>query len=113
MIEALLAEGAIVSAFDPEAMPHVRRLFGDRVLFGTNQYDVLAGADAVVIATEWSVFRTPDFEKMTSLMATRVIFDGRNVFEVAQMEALGFEYFSVGRSNDAGSALSQEEEARA
>jgi UDPglucose 6-dehydrogenase len=113
MIEALLAEGAIVSAFDPEAMPHVRRLYGDRVIFGANQYDVLAAADAVVIATEWSVFRTPDFEKMTSLMAQRVIFDGRNVFEVAQMEALGFEYFSVGRGNDAGSALSQEEEARA
>jgi UDPglucose 6-dehydrogenase len=98
MIEALLQEGAEIHAFDPEAMPHVRQLLGDRITYGANQYEVLYDVDAVIIATEWSVFRTPDFDKMTQLMRHPVIFDGRNVFEVPQMEALGFHYESIGRA---------------
>jgi UDPglucose 6-dehydrogenase len=97
IIEALLQEGATIHAFDPEAMGHVRTQFGDRIRFGTNQYEVLEGADAVVIATEWSVFRTPDFDKMAQAMKQKVVFDGRNVFEREQMQALGFHYVSVGR----------------
>ena len=97
IIDALLREGAKIHAFDPEAMPHVKQLVGDKISFGADQYEVLQDADAVVIATEWSVFRTPDFDKMSQLLKQRVIFDGRNVFEVAQMEALGYYYESVGR----------------
>lgn len=99
IIEALLKEGALIETFDPEAMPHVRQLFGDRIIFGANQYDILDGADAVVIATEWSVFRTPDFDKMNALMKQKVIFDGRNVFEVSLMKSLGFHYESIGRQS--------------
>lgn len=97
VIEALLKEGAIVSAFDPEAMKNVKELIGEKINFGENQYDVLAGCDALLIATEWSEFRTPDFEKMSSLMKSKVIFDGRNVFEPDQMKELGFYYQSIGR----------------
>ncbi|TDX01627.1 UDP-glucose dehydrogenase family protein [Dinghuibacter silviterrae] len=97
IIEALLAEGVHVHAFDPEAMPNVRQLLGDRISYGTDQYSVLEDADALIIATEWSVFRTPDFEKMDAAFAQKVIFDGRNVFEVPQMQALGYYYESVGR----------------
>lgn len=97
IIEELLKEGAIVSAFDPEAMKNVKELIGEKINFGGNQYDVLAGCDALLIATEWSEFRTPDFEKMGSLMKSKVIFDGRNVFEPEQMKELGFYYESIGR----------------
>ena len=97
IIEALLREGASIHVFDPEAMPHVRRLLGDKVTFGEDQYEILEDADAIVIATEWSVFRTPDFDKMAQSLAQKVIFDGRNVFEVAQMQELGYYYESVGR----------------
>jgi UDPglucose 6-dehydrogenase len=97
VIEALLKEGAIVSAFDPEAMKNVKELIGEKINFGENQYDILAGCDALLIATEWSEFRTPDFEKMSSLMKRKVIFDGRNVFEPDQMKELGFYYQSIGR----------------
>jgi UDPglucose 6-dehydrogenase len=97
IIDALVKEGARVHAFDPEAMPHVKHLVGDKITFGADQYEVLQDADAVVIATEWSVFRTPDFDKMSQLLKQRVIFDGRNVFEVQQMEDMGYYYESVGR----------------
>lgn len=97
IIDELVKAGASVSAFDPEAMPNVQKVVGDKIKFVSHQYEALENADALVIATEWSVFRTPDFDKITSILKNKVIFDGRNVFELAEMEALGFHYESVGR----------------
>jgi len=97
MIEELLKEGSHVSAFDPEAMNNVRKLLGDKVELAPGQYDTIRGCDALVVATEWSEFRTPDFEKMSSYMKHKVIFDGRNVYDPARMKDLGFYYESVGR----------------
>jgi len=98
MIEALLAAGATVAAFDPEAMPNVKALLGDTISFAENQYDALEGADALIIATEWNEFRTPDFLKMVKSLKQKVIFDGRNLFEVKSVNELGFHYESIGRN---------------
>jgi UDPglucose 6-dehydrogenase len=97
IIEALLAEGATVTAFDPEAMPNVKGVIGNKISYVDNQYDALKEADALVIATEWSEFRTPDFSKIVSTLKNKVIFDGRNLFDLTQMERLGFHYESIGR----------------
>lgn len=97
LIEELVKAGATVSAFDPEAMKNVRDVVGDKITFTENQYDTLNNCDALIIATEWSEFRTPDFEKMTQRMKSKVIFDGRNVFDLSQMKDLGFYYESIGR----------------
>lgn len=97
IIEELLKEGASVKTFDPEAMNNVKTLLGDTITFCERQYDALADADILVIATEWSEFRTPDFEKMKSLLKNKVIFDGRNLFDLKLMEEQGFHYVSVGR----------------
>jgi UDPglucose 6-dehydrogenase len=97
MINELLAAGAVITAYDPEAMKNVKQLMGAKINFSERQYDALDGADALVIATEWSEFRTPDFTKITSLLKNKVIFDGRNLFELSKMEELGFHYESVGR----------------
>lgn len=98
MIDVLTAEGASVTAFDPEAMENVKQLIGDKISYSDNQYDALKDADALVIATEWNEFRTPDFDKMLSLIKNKVIFDGRNLFELSYMRELGFHYESVGRA---------------
>ena len=98
MIEALLAAGATVAAFDPEAMPNVKALLGDTISFAENQYDALEGADALIIATEWNEFRTPDFLKMVKSLKQKAIFDGRNLFEVNSVNELGFHYESIGRN---------------
>ena len=97
IIDALLKEGVEISAFDPEAMNNVKELLGNKISFEERQYDTLKDADALVIATEWSEFRTPDFTKIISLLKTKTIFDGRNLFDLKQMEELGFYYVSVGR----------------
>lgn len=97
IIEEVLKEGASVAAFDPEAMNNVKTILGDRVCYCDTPYDCLENADALVIATEWNEFRTPDFDKMMSLLKDPVIFDGRNVFDVATMEKKGFHYESIGR----------------
>jgi UDPglucose 6-dehydrogenase len=99
MIDALLAEGATVSAFDPEAMPNVKAIYGDRVAFAENQYDALTDADALVIATEWNEFRTPDFLRIVKSLKNKAIFDGRNLFDVEAVKELGFHYESVGRAS--------------
>jgi UDPglucose 6-dehydrogenase len=99
MIDALLAEGATVSAYDPEAMPNVKSIYGDRVGFAENQYDALADADALVIATEWNEFRTPDFLRIVKSLKNKAIFDGRNLFDVEAVKQLGFHYESVGRAS--------------
>lgn len=98
LIETLLAEGAHIRAFDPEAMPNVKALFGDKVTFVENQYEALEGADALAIVTEWSEFRNPDFERMKSLLKQPIIFDGRNVYSLEKMQELGFHYESMGRA---------------
>lgn len=97
MINALTAAGAIITAYDPEAMPNVKNKIGDKIKYATNQYEALAGADILVIATEWSEFRTPDFEIIEKELPSKVIFDGRNLFDVAKMKELGYHYESVGR----------------
>lgn len=97
MIDALTEAGAEVCAYDPEAMANVKQMMGDKIEFAENQYDALKDADALIIATEWSEFRTPEFEKITSLLKNKVIFDGRNVYDREQMKQLGFYYESVGR----------------
>ncbi len=97
IIKELVASGATVSAFDPEAMPNVKREIGDKITYSDNQYEALKDADALIIATEWSEFRTPDFNKMESLLKNKVIFDGRNLSDLAQMEQCGYHYESIGR----------------
>jgi UDPglucose 6-dehydrogenase len=98
MIEALLAEGAEISAFDPEAMNNARQQLGDKITFAENQYECLEGADALIISTEWNEFRTPNFLKIVTGMKNKVIFDGRNLFETAAVRELGFHYESIGRA---------------
>ena len=97
IIERLLALGATVRAYDPEAAGTARRIFGDRITLCEKSYDALAGADALAIVTEWNEFREPDFAKMRSLLKAPVVFDGRNIYSPEHMRALGFQYFSIGR----------------
>jgi UDPglucose 6-dehydrogenase len=97
IIDALLASGATVSAFDPEAMANTKNIYADTITLASNQYETLQNADALIIATEWNEFRTPDFEKISATLKTKTIFDGRNLFDPLQMEKLGFHYESVGR----------------
>lgn len=97
IIEALTKEGATVTAFDPEGMSNVKTVIGDKINYAETQYDCLENADALVIATEWNEFRTPDFDKIISLLKDPVVFDGRNVFDVQTMEKKGFHYESIGR----------------
>ena len=98
IIDALLAEGAEICVFDPEAMPNVKQLIGNKIEYAEHQYDCLQRADGLIIATEWSVFRTPDFDKIKEILNSKVIFDGRNLFDVQRMHELGFYYESVGRA---------------
>jgi UDPglucose 6-dehydrogenase len=97
IIERLLELRANVRAYDPEAMPTARRLFGDRITLCEKSYDALAGADALAIVTEWNEFREPNFTRMRELMRSPVVFDGRNIYSPEQMRALGFTYASIGR----------------
>jgi UDPglucose 6-dehydrogenase len=98
IIDKLLELGSDVTAYDPEAMPNVKQLLGDKILFVDNEYDALKGVDALVICTEWGIFRNPDFNKIKSLMNDLVIFDGRNLFDSSEMNEKGFYYSSIGRS---------------
>ena len=98
IINALLDLGAKISAYDPEAMKNVKALIGNKISYGKDQYEILENADMLLIATEWSVFRTPEFEKMEKLLKNKLIFDGRNLYDLHQMEDLGFTYYSIGRS---------------
>jgi UDPglucose 6-dehydrogenase len=98
IINALLEQGATVNAFDPEAIPNVRQILGDSIQFAENQYEALEGADALIIATEWNEFRTPDFLKIVKAMKRKAIFDGRNLFDVKSISELEFHYESIGRN---------------
>jgi len=97
MIKALLQEGATITAYDPEAMSSVKKEIGSNINYAQSQYQALEGTDALLIATEWSEFRTPDFERIGQLLLSKVIFDGRNLFEVAKLQQLGYQYISIGR----------------
>lgn len=97
IIDALVKNGATVTVFDPEGIENVRNLIGDKVTYATNQYEALENADALLIATEWSVFRNPDFDKIESTLKNKVIFDGRNLYDLEKMIDLGYYYNSIGR----------------
>jgi UDPglucose 6-dehydrogenase len=97
LIEALLAAGATVQAYDPEAMKIAKGMFGSKVTLTAKNYDALKGADCLAIVTEWNEFRRPDFARMRKLMVSPVIFDGRNLFTPEQMKQNGFTYYSIGR----------------
>jgi UDPglucose 6-dehydrogenase len=97
LIQELLDSGADVTAFDPEAMANVKRIFGDKIKFANDQYEAMDGADALVIVTEWSEFRNPNFERISQTLRHPVIFDGRNVYTLEKMQELGFYYESMGR----------------
>ncbi len=97
IIDALTAVGANVTAYDPEAMPYVIAQIGNKIKYANNQYEALQKVDALIIATEWSEFRTPDFELMEKEIKHKIIFDGRNLFDVANMNELGYHYESIGR----------------
>jgi UDPglucose 6-dehydrogenase len=96
-IRALLAEGAKVTVYDPEAMENVRNVLGNQITYAHTSYAALDDADALLIMTEWPLFRTPDFGKMNLLLKNKVIFDGRNLYELDQMRELGYVYYSIGR----------------
>ncbi len=97
IIDELLKTGVTISAYDPEAMKNVRNILGDKITYANDEYEALQNADALLIATEWSLFRTPDFEKVSSLLKTKTIFDGRNLYGIDQMKELGYYYSSIGR----------------
>jgi UDPglucose 6-dehydrogenase len=96
VIEGLIGKGARIQAYDPVANERARRHFGDRVLLAPGPYEALEGADALFVVTEWNEFRTPDFERMKALLRDPVVFDGRNVFEPAEMRRLGFVHYAIG-----------------
>jgi UDPglucose 6-dehydrogenase len=97
VIEMLLGKGARVQAYDPVAMGNARRYFGDRIAFAPGPYEAVEGAEGLFVVTEWSEFRAPDLERVKALMKDPVVFDGRNVFDPAEMKELGFTYYGVGR----------------
>ena len=96
IIDELLEAGAVVNVFDPEAMKNVKQIYGDKLNYFNDEYAVFENADALIIATEWSLFRTPEFEKFEILTA-KAIFDGRNLYDVNIMKNKGFHYESIGR----------------
>ncbi len=98
LIDGILEAGGSVRAHDPKAMEAAREIYGDRLYYARDPYDALAGADALVIVTEWLVYRNPDFEKMRSLLTAPVVFDGRNLYAPDRMARLGFEYHGIGRA---------------
>lgn len=97
LIDALTAAGASVTAFDPEAMNNVKQVVGDKIDYADDMYTALEGADALIIATEWSEFRNPNFDKIKAALKNALIFDGRNLFSLEKVAELGFNYYSVGR----------------
>ncbi len=97
IIKELIEAGATITAFDPEAMNNVKKTIGDVINYADDPYATLQDADALIIATEWSLFRTPDFDRMKSMMNGKVIFDGRNLYDLQRMAELGFYYNSIGR----------------
>ena len=98
VIKGLLERGAAIAAYDPQAMKNASEVLGDSVRFASSVYDAVTGADAMVLVTEWTEFREPDFPRMAEIMRQPVIFDGRNVFNPGKLRKLGFTYFGIGRN---------------
>lgn len=98
-IDALLAEGAHVKAYDPEGMKNVRAVIGDKIEYCVDEYHAAEQVDAIFIMTEWPIFRTPDFEKLSTLLKNKVIFDGRNLYDPEAMKEMGYIYYSIGRKD--------------
>jgi UDPglucose 6-dehydrogenase len=96
-IDILLEAGAVVKVHDPEGMENVKKLVGSKIQYCNTPYEAADGADAIFIATEWPEFRTPDFDKLNSLLKAKVIFDGRNLYDLSVMKELGYAYYSIGR----------------
>jgi UDPglucose 6-dehydrogenase len=96
-IEELLKAGARVKAYDPEAAENIKKIYSDKIEIFDDEYEALKDADALLIVTEWPVFRQPDFELMEKNLKQKLIFDGRNLYTTKQMEELGYTYFSIGR----------------
>jgi UDPglucose 6-dehydrogenase len=99
VIESLLAAGAAVHAFDPEANGEAEKVFGQRIRYAKRNYEALSGAAALLVLTEWNEFRRPDFMRIKQLLKTPVIFDGRNLYDPADIRRLGFQYYSIGRND--------------
>lgn len=97
IIDELIEAGATVTTFDPEAMDNIKNLLGDKITYANDAYSALKGADALLIVTEWSAFRTPDFDKLNGELKSKVIFDGRNLYDLDKMIDMGFYYNSIGR----------------
>lgn len=97
IIDRLLERGANIQAFDPEAMDNVKKIYGDKIRLYDGAYEALENADCLAIVTEWSEFRNPDFDKLAKMLTSKIIFDGRNVYDIDQMEEMGFYYESIGR----------------
>jgi len=96
-IDELLQAGATIRAHDPESMENVKSILGSKIQYCETPHEAAQGADAIFIATEWPEFRTPDFEKLSSILKSKVIFDGRNLYDVQAMKELGYTYYSIGR----------------
>ena len=99
VVADLLARGATISTYDPVAMEEAKRVFGDdpRIVYAESPMAALDGADALVIVTEWKEFRSPDFDDMKRRLKAPLVFDGRNLYDPAQMRAAGIRYFAIGR----------------
>ena len=97
-IDSLLKDGFTIKAYDPEGMDNVSKIYGDKVTFCSNPYEAIEDVDALAIITEWNVFRTPDFDKLDNLMKQKLIFDGRNLYDLSAMKEMGFQYYSIGRA---------------
>ena len=98
IINSLLEMGARICVHDPVAIKEAKKVFADRITYNSNQYDILNGADALAIVTEWNEYRNPDFDRILSLLNKPVIFDGRNLYDPRRMKFIGFEYFAIGRN---------------
>jgi UDPglucose 6-dehydrogenase len=96
-MNSLLDQDANLHVFDPEAMPNIKKRFGDALTYGNSMYEVLEDAEALVICTEWSIFRSPRFTKLKQLLKSPSIFEGRNLYQVEDMAKEGFKYVSIGR----------------
>ena len=97
LMNELLSRGAKLSVYDPEAMQNIKKQFGDKLTYCESMYDALTDADALVICTEWSIFRTPDFNKVKQLLKQNIIFDGRNLYDLEDIKKEGISYMSIGR----------------
>jgi UDPglucose 6-dehydrogenase len=100
LIDCILAAGGKVLAYDPVAMNEANHMIGDKIIYSVNEYDALVNADALLIVTEWADFRSPNFDKIKGLLKNPIIFDGRNIFDTKEMNALGFEHYGIGTNNN-------------